>query len=1707
MASLLMYFTPPSANPQTYLPSLFHLWKTLRVSKHFDFQMLDYMSRLAADGLNNKGLNWGDYGIFETDQINHIFSVILALSGVTVASCPEPYHTNNETRRIDHAEIRKAKPSRAAARLLVSSLGGSSDGILDKLTTLIQALESFFHPSNQGKWSKGIFEFINLLVEYFLLRYNQELEGEAVLVPKERHLTPEIRKGFVMCLKNVVFFGIYSKNRLLSRMAINCLHGLAFLEPDLIIPQCLKEAYPSLQGLVETHRTITTLQTLIALIRIIAQSPRYRIHITTLLSLALPGIDANDLDKTFQALSIVHLAALNVPFVDVSQEVGVDLAYEYVSRDVELLESGSFREDTSDMSPELCGKIAESTSSGFPQIVDSLFERLFGLLENLPDVSVSSKERDFPEAQVVSILTPMLMAVLGGVSEEVFEQCCRRMADFIGNSVFHSATDAIANMSGAMVRVNAKVACKHLLPVVLSGIKLQIESNGAGSTRAGSEILPRDRALIWHLSVLNLCVAHANIALMDYQKELSDMAYFLREKCKGSIIFHSANTIHHILMSLTNLAVADCNPGINGVAEWGKRFNSRDLEINWYVPSRPQVEFASRLFSDQATISIDALTSIIEELQGSKEAADSNGNGNGNGKKSLTELSDTITRHVTYLRTSLAGMSVLFDPSDGEPSTNPDPVQVGSDDGMSEESRSEAEGEEEVEVVEFEDEPICDDADMFGDFVELKKLREYPSGYFFPSKDDPLYQELHLLRRKIGQLLHDLHSALMAHRDSDISAFKSVLFAYKVWLSDVGIEKTSKSVIIQIAAYSYEVRKCNTLGLRKDYPRAVLARRALAHHHERLLHKFGARAMSKLERVLLMDILKSCLSIYPDIRRNAQSSLESAIKTIMKCRPLVLPFILKASLEAIQTQQWEKAVSGCLVLEMSVMHSSLKRNIRHLPLFTEVMVKALEADNLLLNRESQSLLMTLLNDGFRLPSSYFKFDDSNVAAIAPKADVSEKIAKMLKEKKAKREEAIEVTTKMDHMMNEYSVKSSNWKVILLCCSIQVSLNRSFEMKTTRTTWSQIANGLTNKHPMVSTMYYASFEGMLYKVLTLAANDYDMTRVTTDDVKPGQEVVTTGEDFSRRLLDELDPKAKPSFYLDIPRAYGWLIWPRQLQVMSTKHTELELSDYDKEQMGGALTEGIPLSAVEKLLTLNIIDADDESEFSVETCGFVASLLRLVDMGFVSWSLQEFLDLLVTQFDPQDKHSHRTTAEYFGGCFLALKFLTDDARAVINETVVKLFSQVMDKHLSPDNVKFWWAFVSWSSHQVDHRLWSPLVDFIRGFRLNPTSNMAFKEVAKLEFYRRLVYYAEWQLDTSGMMDDLWSHVDHMYANVRGAIAVTLAEIYRVQYHESDSYTTAKDYIQKNLEASSLGMGVYTLPERLRLPFEKVLHDITTASDVNDESTLHASKTVVAFIQRRMSSSSGRDLVPLLDQILPALLGLLLVRDDPEVVLEVAHVVTLLGDIPVEHHQLTGLIDTIVTLSSVSVKHRRQKLALLSFIQSFYFRHQFGMTQEHRKGLLECVTSLLHDKEVEIRTAASKALAGILHCLPIAERDVAVRNLHDTFRALLIKNPALKGRNISADDRQAVSTKRHAAVLGMGTIVNAFPYQSPPPAWVPGILVTLATKAGSDSEYVGRSVKEILSDFKRTRQDTWHIDSKVFTEDQLADLEGVLWKPYFV
>ena len=99
-------------------------------------------------------------------------------------------------------------------------------------------------------------------------------------------------------------------------------------------------------------------------------------------------------------------------------------------------------------------------------------------------------------------------------------------------------------------------------------------------------------------------------------------------------------------------------------------------------------------------------------------------------------------------------------------------------------------------------------------------------------------------------------------------------------------------------------------------------------------------------------------------------------------------------------------------------------------------------------------------------------------------------------------------------------------------------------------------------------------------------------------------------------------------------------------------------------------------------------------------------------------------------------------------------------------------------------------------------------------------------------------------------------------------------------------------------------------------------------------------------------------------------------------------------------------------------------------------------------------------------------------------------------------LENLRLNKDSKTLI--RRHAAVLGLSSIISAFPYEVP--EWMPSTLAFLANKASGDRGMISMSVKKTLGDFKKTHQDTWLMDQKLFNEEELEALEGVFSSNYF-
>ena len=1715
----------PTLLPQHFLPTLFHIWSLVSRSRVFDVHFIDILSRFARDSLPAQHIPWSEYGIYTPEQSELVFTAILRLLEIPVGQSTSPYSATVDVTAGSalylERDQRKHPTAHSIARWIVMSLSPTtlegSESILTKLEGLLQAVETFFHPSNSGSWTKTLSQLTFYLADFFVMRWNRERNGE-MEVPTERRLNDAIKKRFVLCLRDVIFMGIFAKSGTAMTFSLSTLQSLAYLEPQLILPGALQRIYPAMQGLVEVHRTISSIRSLQMLSKMMARTKGFRCHITTLLGLALPGIDANDLDKTLNTLSFIQAVCYNIPLHNLTKEnkrnlpnghadinddeemevegseagdesAGTAVAVQWITGQVDRFE----REGTGvevDYEKELTDKdeetILASSTAGFNEFIISFLGRVFTLLDNLPDAS--RVRSGSPEENVVNTLPATFTPLLAALSPELYDTALNKIATFVLNHVINQARDAVAFICNAVVKINPEKALARLLPDLITGIRTEIEDNGAGSSRTtGSEVLPRDRALVWDISLLSMCVVHIGDAVLVYKGELLEIAEYMQEHCKGIPTVHVSNFIHHLLLNLTGIYTVDyalyeeheLERGLTP-KDWGKSTDPKSLNIKWHVPSPAELTFAYELFESQAQHAIDALEALTSDDPPIKR--------DGTGK----DWSDEVSRNLTLLRLILSGFSVLFDvrhpsiSSDlGSKSQDIELDSSQSDDGLYEE--------------------------------QLWHTFRYNAGYPVQRPDSKVnangHEQLHQTRIAAGEVLHRVHEFLSEKQEDDVQCFNALYITYRSWFIDVGIERSAHVLDRVSRLLQADIHPYKFSGARKEYPRPLLVRRAGVYHLQRLRYNNSPRKATDLDKVLLLDLAQSSMSIYTEVRRTAQSASEAAVKCVIGSRTLIIPHLLEAFEKAVRETDFPRIKAALFSLLFGSLAKTIARNWKFTPSLIKTFIEVTGADKPSIQKLAQNATfqivdmsrpverMVILDQDIvdeLLPffvhldgRSESSWQESAQGVISTRRDRVKRKRKIAEEKKAGlANELLEVT------------RSSHWKKAARTAGIAITLDVRFDHISTKGMLDLVTMGTIDPHPNLRALYANSLAATFALIQSRACVQHDYKNYLLDkDHSPDRLQITTNRDDPEWTEKFLSGFAQPEAEYYVDHDYpGWLVWGKTFKAYETESTPLEYDAVEMDVRGhiGNMMDRHWFSTYFGFMKQEPRDQGAD-RFRITSTVILSYAFDLVFEGLSPANWEDVKDLVRAVYgDGSDKHQHRATAEIMAALLSVATDLKAELRTVVWEFVFDIVHSVFSDGLTPENESYWSSFVHVVFNGRDPRRNWPLLDWLAGFRLDMSSNAAFKESSKIHLLQACVLTIGWhfQLDKP-ITENFLQHLDHPYKGVREAMGTTLATISRTRYHES--FSDVSSLVQAQKKASSIGVRPYQPSEefstRIKAVFERleVWRQARPPGQQTPSSYTSGSKTVLLWLDTILASQECTQLVKFFpDVFMEQLLHMMDIKEDPELQSLAYHVFRHLPNIPHRAGEDEQFVEALIRIGRTSTSWH-QRLRILINIQVVYFRRLFLMSRKQQEALFECVSAMLGDAQLEVRLGASATLSGMIRCSPSDFRDAVVNELKKKFTAMLVNNPLPRRRpgtnpGTPTPEQNKLLLTRHAAVLGLGSLISAFPYTSPPPMWLPGVLATLASKASADPGMVGKSVKTVLSDFKKTRQDTWHVDVKV-------------------
>ncbi|EMC98309.1 hypothetical protein BAUCODRAFT_32329 [Baudoinia panamericana UAMH 10762] len=1749
----------PKLQPQYYLPTFFHLWSTVNRSMMVDMRMLDIFSRQARDCLGSEHVPFGACGLFTEEQSSLVYTAVLRLLEIPVGQATTPYSGTVDvgagTALLLERDPRKHPISHSIARWIIMSLSPKCLEVTDRksmlhqLEALIQGIETFFHPSNSGTWTKPLAQLIYYLSDFFVMRWNREQSGEYE-IPEDRKLNDEVKRRFVLCLRDVVFMGIYAKSGTAMNYSLSTLQSLAYLEPNLILPGALQRIYPAMQGLVEVHRTISSIRALQMLSKIIAKTKGFRCHLTTLLGLALPGVDANDLDKTLHSLAFIQSVCYNIPLHDLTKTPKMERSelngdYEMVEADTTAVDSAGtalavdwisgqlarFEQEgpgieidyMAEMSEEDEEAILKSSTAGFAEFIITFMGRVFTLLQNLPDAA--RVKSGSPEENVVNTLPAAFSPLLASLSPELYDIALEQVAKFASNHVVHQARDAMAFICNALVKVNPKKALRRLLPELMSSIRTEITENAAGSTRTtGSEILPRDRALVWHVSLLSMCVVHVGKDVLEYRDELFELANFMQDHCKGIPLVHVSNFVHHLLLNLTVTYTqdyslydqAELERGLTSQS-WGRTVDPSNLDIRWHNPCQDELEFAVKVAEAQSGRALKALKELISNQAPIKR--------DGVGK----DWSDEVSRNLVLLRLVISGICRLFRSDDGTitPYTFIDTEANG---GI-------------IESEKHEDDAFDNAVDLGEpDDDKIKRSFQYSTGYPLEI-GSPTYETVHELRKTVGETLHKVHAFLVKNQEDDVPCFNALYTAYRSWFVDIGIERSAHVLDRLMRLLSADCHPFKFSGTRKQYPRPLLVRRANLYHFQRLRFNEHPRAASELDKTLLLDLAHSSTSVYTDIRRTAQSAGEQAVKSIIGAKPLIIPPLLDALEGALRKNDHPRIKGAVYSLLFGSLAKPISRNWKFAPRMIKLFIQVSEADRPSIQKLVVNSSFTI-QDMTKAMDRMVILDEDTLRAIWPDRSEStdgqrrtRTIAHTLEEaqsfvppKKAKIQSRRAVIEKRKTELAQElieQVRHSHWKKASRTAVMVIGLDYRFETVSSLGMTELVVKGVIDPHPALRTLYAQSLNAIYSLAQTRALVGHKYENYLLDaQLDPDEVSVPTHRedpDWTQRFLEGFaKPEAEAYIDADYP---GWLVWQKTMRGAHVGPSRLE---YDEVEQAVRKTIGSHIDRHWLSTYFGYMKQEPRDQsadrFRMSSSMIVAYAMDLMASGLTKATWDDFKDLTQAVYgDGTDKHQHRVMAEIVGAMVSSAEDFDPAMREKVWDFTFPVVRRIISDGLTPENSGYWSTFVTLVVGGKDPRRAWPLIDWLAGFRLDVSSHAAFKESSKITLLNLIVTALGWHFQLERpIVNDFLEHLDHPYKQVREIMGTTLSTIFRTRYHES--YKDVPTLLEEQKAAGALGTRPYKPTEEYSGIVNNVLDRLEKWRLERPVGTqtptpyTQACKTVLLWLDTTLSSYDCTVLVPFFpNTFMTQLLYMMDIKEDPELQSLAYHVFRHLPNVPHRPGEDEPFVRSLIKIGRESTSWH-QRLRVLINIQVIYFRQLFLMPQEHASDLMRCVRDMLHDPQLEVRLGAAATLSGMVRCSPLDFRKQFIADLKKHFTNLLIKNPMpkrAKGLNLegnssgtstpTSESNKLVLT-RHAAVLGLGALVQAFPYTSPPPEWLPEVLATLAGRAASDPGTVGKSVKTILSEFKKTRQDTWQIDMKAFTPEQLEDLEGVLWKSYF-
>ncbi|KAA1108304.1 hypothetical protein PGT21_007552 [Puccinia graminis f. sp. tritici] len=648
--SLLCHFLPIS-HPLPWLDSIFRLWNTFQ-SQSWDSQWLDLLARLSQKHLDPnasdprlehilKNLNPGDkfddkaietlstfegqeawsgihrdVGIYTERQWSFIMTQCVRYFSVPVGSntvqAVATYSARVTDIKVSSRVLKMLKPSetlKSFAIIIVTSMTEDPKSgecrALTSLSRLLTAMETFFHPSNYGRWSAKLAKFLNYLAKQFARRWTSESRTEQN-TPAHWKLTARIKKRFVSMLSNVLLMSMFSKDSTTATWTQHALKIAAYLEPSVMVPPIVERSVLALEGLLETHRTTACIGALTSVMGSMLNVQSFR-NVTSslpiILDLLLPGIDPNDPSKTMYTAMLVLQTVSKIKISEITAISGAQ-----GMSDPEQSEHPE-HEDLSQFNPSQPddGMIVLESESFLSEWALTYFQRVMSFFENLPEPQGKQEKTGGKlEENTINFLSASFDELCKSISPELSPMMVDYFKTYVSDNVRSNMVKAVGLVASSLSRgISGSVTFESIYPLCDARIRAELEA-GAASVHTMSTNSPNgsDLRLHWFFSIIIGISNNAGLAILGFKDSVLSLLKLVLKDCKTERSYlYTSTLLYTLLRALIEYYPEDSrflNPNEWDNLDsknphqtlWGKTYKAQDAKIRWHVPSSEEIDFA-----------------------------------------------------------------------------------------------------------------------------------------------------------------------------------------------------------------------------------------------------------------------------------------------------------------------------------------------------------------------------------------------------------------------------------------------------------------------------------------------------------------------------------------------------------------------------------------------------------------------------------------------------------------------------------------------------------------------------------------------------------------------------------------------------------------------------------------------------------------------------------------------------------------------------------------------------------------------------------------------------------------------------------------------------------------------------------------------------------------------------------------------------------